>query len=218
VLSQPPPLPSCTFETFVVSDASRAAFMAAVDVAEERFDGALFLHGPTGSGKSHLLRAIEHRMHGRRPEARIVRLATEQVIVSLLGAIRLDEFAAFRDSFHTIDALLLDDFPLWPGLENTRTEIVLRIEELLGRGAQAVVVCPAPPRGMRLPEQTTLVEVGYPDKPARLEIARRAAAARGLMLPDEALDALAARLTTPRELQSAIACLALEAMVHTRRA
>lgn len=65
-------MPRYTFQSFIVSDASRAAFAAAQDLAECD-SGALFLCGPTGSGKTHLLHAIANEIRRRRPDARRAR-------------------------------------------------------------------------------------------------------------------------------------------------
>jgi chromosomal replication initiation ATPase DnaA len=62
-----------TFASFLVSDSSRTAFAAALAVSEHS-DGApnpLFICGPTGSGKSHLLQAIADRVRSLRPHARV---------------------------------------------------------------------------------------------------------------------------------------------------
>lgn len=213
-----------TFDAFVVSDRSRAAFAAAVAVAENpgHAHNPLFLCGRTGSGKSHLLHAIAHKIRAHRPGANILHLAAETFIARVIDAIRSDEMRALRESIASVDALLLDDLQLRSDREHTLREIFLRFEELLTYGVQVVSASPAPPFEMRLIEQRSrplferalVAEVGYPDGVARVEIARRAAEMRGIALCDEVLGYLGARLSgSPRKLQSVIARIAAESAI-----
>lgn len=210
-----------TFDAFVVSDSSRIAFDAAVAVAENpgRAHNPLFLYGRTGSGKSHLLHAIAHKMRAHRPRANILHLAAETFIARVIDAIRSDEMRAFRESIASVDALFLDDLQLGSDREHTLREIFLRFEELVTHGVQVVAASAAPPVEMRFIEQRSrplferalIVEVGYPDRDARVEIARRVARMRGIALSDEVLGYLAARLNgSARKLESVIARIAAE--------
>lgn len=210
-----------TFDAFVVSDRSRVAFDAAVAVAENpgHAHNPLFLYGGTGSGKSHLLHAIAHEMRAHRPRANILYLAAETFIARVIDAIRSDEMCAFRESIASVEALFLDDLQLGSDREHTLREIFLRFEDLLTHGAQVVAASAAPPFEMRLIEQRSrplfeqalVAEVGYPDGVARVEIARRAAEMRGIVLPADVFQYLAGRLNgSPRKLESVIARIAVE--------
>ena len=194
-----------TFETFVVSKRSRAAWKAALAVVDDpaHAPNPLFLVGPVGSGKSHLLIAIEEALRARRPEAKVVRTATATLIDRIIHAIRVD--TPFAED---ADVLLLDDLGLAvAGKENTEKEIHRQIDKAVLRGAQVVVASDkAPLRG-------AVVQIGYPDQNARIEIVRSLAESRGLALPPERLRALAGRsLVSPRVLQNAIARLAADAL------
>lgn len=206
-----------TFDTFVVSGSSRMAFDAAVAVAEApgRTHNPLLVHGRTGSGKSHLLHAIAHVMRLRHPPAKIVCLPADAFVARIIGAIRADTTSAFRQSLLSLDALLLDDLTFPAGKERTEEEVLRRLDEASTAGVQIVVTTDAPSTASRPPFQRgTIVEVCYPDQPARVEIARRAAAARGLLLRDDALRSLASEFTeSPRHLQSAIARIAAETVL-----
>jgi len=91
---------SYTFDTFVVGDGTRLAFDAAVAVAEKS-DAAhnpLALFGPTRSGKTHLLYAIERVMRARRPNAKIMRVPAQELIDQMINALRRDGIRRFRES------------------------------------------------------------------------------------------------------------------------
>jgi chromosomal replication initiation ATPase DnaA len=131
-------MPSYTFESFVVDAASRAAFDAAVATAEGA-GGArnpLVIVGPTRSGKTHLLYAIEAAMRAR--GVNVLRMPTQDLVDRMVDAIRRDEMDQFRRSLAVIDALLLDDF--WLGdKEITMRELLYQLGALLLRGTQIVL-------------------------------------------------------------------------------
>jgi chromosomal replication initiator protein len=173
--------PADQFADFVLTANSRVAYTAAVDVAEN-------------------------------PGA-------ETFVTRLIDAIRLDEVGAFHRSMAAGDALLLDDLPDTFDKQHTREGIFGTLEELLTHGVQVVTASEMPPaeikiierRSRPLFERALIAEIGYPDGPARFEIARRSAVMRGVALSDDALRFLANGLTgNPREIQSSIARIAAE--------
>jgi chromosomal replication initiation ATPase DnaA len=95
-----------TFDTFVVSAATKDAWSAAVAVANdrERAHNPLVLFGRTGSGKSHLLHAIEHAMRLRRRDANILRLSAAIFASSILDAFREDRLEVFQSRLASLDA------------------------------------------------------------------------------------------------------------------
>jgi chromosomal replication initiation ATPase DnaA len=134
-------MPSYTFDAFVVSDGTRAAFDAAVAVAQKS-DGAhnpLVLVGPTRSGKTHLLYAIERAMRVRQPNAQIMRAPAQEFINQMILAIRRDTIRRFRDSIAGLNALLLDD--AWIGEDKTATmkELLLHFDNVLNNDGQIVL-------------------------------------------------------------------------------
>ena len=191
-----------TFDSFVVSEASRAAFDAAVAVAERpsQVHNPLVIHGPVGSGKSHLLQAIEQAMR-----VEVVRMPAREYVAGLIAVMRDVESAL--PACPPGSALLLDDVDLAvKKMPNTARELFTRLDELVSRGVQVVITSDAPPSAWGF-----AVEVGYPDVEARVEILRRAAASRNVALDDDDLRELADAITTPRELHGAVARIAAEA-------
>ncbi|MBC7592258.1 MAG: ATP-binding protein, partial [Salinibacterium sp.] len=105
------------FETFVIGPGNQMVHAAALSVAETPAQSynPLFVHGPTGLGKTHLLHAIGHYVLETRPEARVAYVTTEQFLNRFQAAIQgaktpegrdaRDQFKAF---FREVDVLLMD--------------------------------------------------------------------------------------------------------------
>jgi len=134
-------MPSYTFDAFVVSDGTRAAFEAAVAVAENRgvSPNPLALCGPTRSGKTHLLYAIERAMRARQPNAEIRRAPAHEFIDQIILAIRRNGMERLRQSVATLDALLLDDVWIGEDKVNTMKELVHHFDNVLNNVGQVVV-------------------------------------------------------------------------------
>ena len=62
-----------TFENFIVGPENEMAHGASLAVAKEpgHYYNPLFIHGPTGLGKTHLMHAIAHSVYAANPQARI---------------------------------------------------------------------------------------------------------------------------------------------------
>lgn len=147
MLSCGPENPGYTFDTFVVSRKSRAAFSACAAVAANpgRGRNPLILSGATGSGKTHLLHAIAQSIRSRHAASNVLRVTCEAFLAGLIHAIRYDDAAAFRDSVLAVDALLLDDLPAVGDRPHSREEILSLTRALVNRRVQVVMTCTASP-------------------------------------------------------------------------
>ncbi len=186
-----------TFSSFVAAPRSRAALEAAMAVVEQpgRVHNPLCLFGRSGVGKSHLLHAIAQAM---------------QVAITAVSPREVAQ-AHFRQSVLQKDALLIDDVDGLPPA--TKESVLLIIEDVVRRGTQVVVTAQTP-----IGAFASCIEVGEPDRTARAELARRAAAQCALPLPDAAIELIAERIRgTAPQIASVIARLALEAEVARRR-
>lgn len=99
------------FENFVIGPENQLAVASCRAVAEA--PGAtynpLFLHGPSGLGKTHLLHAICHQILAHRPQARVVYLTCETFVNEFISAVTAGDLIEFRSRFRHADLLLVDD-------------------------------------------------------------------------------------------------------------
>jgi chromosomal replication initiator protein len=205
--SRPGPLgnPKLTFEQFVIGDSNRLAHAAALTVAEmpAQAYNPLFICGPPGVGKTHLLSAVAKLLLSHNPSL-VVRCTTGEAFtnefIGSLGGRRTDEF---KSRFRDVDVLLLDDVQFLERKARTEEELFHTFNALHDDGRQIVLTSDRPPRDLqaledRLRERFAaglVADIGPPDLTTRLTILRKRAHHDGVQLADdEALHAIAERI------------------------
>jgi chromosomal replication initiator protein len=136
-----------TFERFVIGPGNRLAHAAALAVAElpgEAYN-PLFLHGPPGLGKTHLLGAIVEYMERNHPELEIHYTTAERFTTEFVAALRRDGPEAFKARYRELDALLIDDVQVLEGKKRTEEEFVHTFNTLHAAGKQIVLSSDRPP-------------------------------------------------------------------------
>lgn len=134
------------FESLVVGDANRIAVTAARMLPDRPGSiSPLFLHGPPGSGKSHLLQSIWTEFRQRRQRSRSVYLTAEQFTSHFLEALRGSGLPSFRHKYRDVQLLLIDDVHFFVGKRATISELHYTIDSLLRDGRQLVFASHYPP-------------------------------------------------------------------------
>jgi chromosomal replication initiation ATPase DnaA len=152
--SSPPPGPSATFTRagFEVSGSNELAVRAAdaiVAVPGSRYN-PLFLHGPSGVGKTHLMNAIGNGLIEATGGRGIVACVPAQLFVDeLIGALQEGAIARWRARYRSASALLLDDVQFVAGKERTQEELFHVFNALHAEGKQLVIASDRPPRSSR---------------------------------------------------------------------
>jgi chromosomal replication initiator protein len=199
---------------FVVGSCNRMAYTSAASVVDEPAQGAnpLVLHGPVGTGKSHLLEGIYAGLR-RRFDTRPVFTTAEEFTTRFVQASRLGKMSAFRRHYRECSALLLDNLNFLATKRATQEEFLHTFDALIADGRQVVVTTDCHPRlaDEMMPELVDRLLGGAvwnllpPDAETRLEILRKKAAGRGPTIPDEVLRSVAEVLRgNVRELEGAI--------------
>jgi chromosomal replication initiator protein len=148
--------PRHTFERFVIGSGNRLAHAAALAVAElpgEAYN-PLFIHGPPGLGKTHLLGAIADYLRRRRPELTVHYTTAERFTTEFVTSLRKDGPELFKLRYRKLDALLIDDVQALEGKEHTQEEFVHTFNALHAAGKQIVLTSDRPPEAIsRLAER-----------------------------------------------------------------
>jgi chromosomal replication initiator protein len=192
------------------------AHAAALSVVEEPGQGPnpLVLHGPVGTGKTHLLEGIYSSLRRRHPDWQVLYITSEEFTNRFVQAMRLGKLGSFRKSFRACDALLMDDLHFLASKRATQEEFLHTFDALQADGRQMVLTCDCHPRLADdfTPELTDRLLGGAvwsllpPDSDTRLALLRaKAAATREQAIPDEVLRYLAGQLRgNVRELEGAL--------------
>ena len=172
--------PRYTFDSFVVGDSNRLAHAAALRVAEEpgKWYNPLFIHGPAGLGKTHLLHAIGHKAAADGLDVACV--SAEQFTNELVMAIRNGETDAFRKKYRRADMLLIDDVQFFSGKERTKENFFHTFNELHTANRQIAITADSPPGAIpSIPERMRsrfewglVTDMQPPDFETRLNILR----------------------------------------------
>jgi chromosomal replication initiator protein len=142
--------PKYTFEQFVIGGGNRFAHAAALAVAEmpAQAYNPLFLYGPPGLGKTHLLHAIGNFVSRYDAGLRVRYATVEQFTTGFVEAVRGDRMAAFKDSYRQVDVVLIDDVQFLASKERTREEFFHTFNALLDSGRQLVMTSDRSPEDL----------------------------------------------------------------------
>jgi chromosomal replication initiator protein len=203
-----------TLERFVVGPSNEYAFNAAELTGKGRQQACPVLFcGPTGVGKTHLLRAVQREYRRRHPQWTAVYLTAEQFTTSFVEAIRGSGLPSFRQKCRGARLLVIDDVQFFIGKTRTIEELQHTIDALLAEGRQLVLASDRSPAELRALGSEICsrlsggltCEIEPPEYGTRVNIVRRLAAEMLLPLDDALLSMIALQVTGgARELRGAL--------------
>ena len=203
------------FDNFVVGTSNRLAVSAAraVSNAPGAAYNPLFVYGPPGLGKTHLVAAIAFHARQALPTLRVEFATGEEVIERLNRAVVAGQMETFAQHYQEIGLLLLDDVQFVTGQRETQTELLRLFNLMQGTGRQLVMTSDRPPEDIPDVDQRLLsrlsggliVDIGSPDFEMRLAILRNNCADRAVHFGEGVLEEVA-RLpfSNVRELKGAL--------------
>ena len=198
--------PQFSFENFVVGPSNRFANGAAIAVANNPgyVYNPLFIYGPAGVGKTHLLYAIANGIRKAKPDANIVFIKGDQFTSELIEAIKNGKNIEFRSKYREADLFLIDDIQFIAGKESTQEEFFHTFNKLYEEHKQIVMTSDRKPSDMvtledRLKsrfEWGLLADIQPPDYETRMAIIKNKAYSLGLDLNDEVCNYIAVNVTS----------------------
>lgn len=136
-----------TFETFAVSNGNQLAYVSAKTVSKKvgTAYNPLFIYGPVGVGKTHLMQAIANQVYINTPEKKAVYMTSEDFTNEVVEAIRSGDTARMKRKFRSADLLVIDDIQFVAGKDRVQEELFHTFNTLIDRGAQIVFSSDRPP-------------------------------------------------------------------------
>jgi chromosomal replication initiator protein len=207
--------PRFLFENFVAGPSNRFALAAAQAVAENpaKSYNPLFIYGPVGLGKTHLLQAITHEASRRNPGLKTCYISSEQFTNELINSIRHHSAEAFRQKYRNVDILLIDDIHFIAGKVSTQEEFFHTFNTLHDHHKQIIICSDRPPKEIanleeRLVSRFTWVlitDIQPPDYETRVAILRKKLELESVKVPDDVVLFIAQEIKTNiRELEGAL--------------
>ena len=137
-----------TFDNFIVGGSNKFAHAACVAVADRPAQdyNPLFIYGPSGLGKTHLLYAVTNEIKKKNPSANIIYIKGEDFTNQMIESLSKKSMSKFRDKYRTCDVLLVDDIQFIAGKTSTQEEFFHTFNALYEDGKQIILVSDRPPR------------------------------------------------------------------------
>lgn len=207
--------PKYTFQNFIVGKGNELAHAAAQAVAERPGDAynPLFIYGPVGLGKTHLVQAIGHAMLAKNPQVKILYGSSEKFTNEFVSSVKEGRAKEFKDRYRNVDLLIIDDIQFIGGKEGTQEEFFHTFNELHQQGKQVVLTSDRPPKQIPALEDRLrsrfewgmIVDISSPDLETRAAILQAKCQEKGFMIPIDALQLIAASVQSNiRELEGAL--------------
>lgn len=204
-----------TFDNFIVGNSNKFAHAACSAVADHpatRYN-PLFIYGPSGIGKTHLLYAITNKIKHDKPDVKIIYVKGEDFTNQFIEALSEGKNVEFRNKYRSCDMLLIDDIQFIAGKVSMQEEFFNTFNALYEDHKQIILTSDRPPREMRTLEERLktrfewglLADIQPPDFELRIAIIKKKAEQVALPLSEDVLSFLAENLRSNiRQIEGAI--------------
>ena len=207
--------PKYTFDGFVIGAGNQFAHAAARAVAENpsKCYNPLFVYGPVGMGKTHLMQAIGHETKRNQAQLSICYISSEKFTNEVINSLRYDRMSSFRDRFRTVDVLLIDDIQFLAQKERTQEEFFHTFNALHESMKQIVIASDRPPKELAEIEDRLrsrfewglIADIQPPDLETKVAILQKKAETERVNLPTDVALYIASNIrSNVRELEGAM--------------
>ena len=192
-----------TFSTFVVGRNNEFAHAASFSISEnpgkENYN-PLFICGPTGMGKTHLLNAVGNHIRLGFPHLRILYVSAERFLNECISSIRRSEMDRFRIRYRDkCDVLLMDDIQILGRGEAVQEEFFHTLNDFFEKDQQVIVASDRMPKDIKGLEDRIrtrlewglIADIQMPDIETRVAILKYKAERKNIMLPNEVISHVA---------------------------
>ncbi len=213
--------PRFTFSSLVVGPFNELAHAAAQAVVRKPgiAYNPLFIYGPTGLGKTHLIQAIGNHFRTQAPDRKVYYVTSERFSMDYVSALQSGKVQSFKEKYRQYDLLIMDDVQFLAGRDKIKEEFFHLFNFLHDNNKQLVFSSDQHPNVIQNLEDRLksrfsagmIVSVTPPDHQSRLAIIRTKASSHNFILPDDVLEYLATTIEgNVRELEGALNTLMIQ--------
>lgn len=220
--------PEYTFQNFAVSGSNQLAFVSATAVAKKigTTYNPLFIYGPVGVGKTHLMQAIANEVYQKSPDKKILYITSEEFTNEVVEAIRSNETGRLKRKFRSLDLLMIDDIQFVAGKEKVQEELFHTFNILVDGASQIVLTSDRPPSEIQKVEKRLIsrfsggltVDVESPDFELRCAILLTKAKKFNFELDIETAKVIAGKTQDTRELEGLLLRVMTQASTYQENA
>lgn len=214
-----------TFDNFIVGSSNKFAHAACVAVANHPATdyNPLFIYGPSGLGKTHLLYAITNEFKRKRPDIKVIYIKGEDFTNQMIECMAHRTMSEFREKYRNCDILMIDDIQFIAGKVSTQEEFFHTFNALHEDGKQIILTSDKPPRDIQTLEDRLktrfewglIADIQPPDPELRVAIIKKKADQIGITISDDVLEFLAENLRSNiRQIEGAVRKLSAIGFVY----
>jgi len=207
--------PKYTFNNFVVGSFNELAQAAGRAIVKNpgTLYNPLFIYGGVGLGKTHLIQAIGNEITKNNPSKKVKYLSSERYTVELIDALSKKGMDTFKNKYHKIDTLIIDDIQFIAGKEKTQEEFFHTFNALYQKNKQIIITSDRLPKAISTLEERLrsrfeggmIADIGYPDLETRLAILKNKIKEKKINIPEDVLEYIATNISKNiREIEGAL--------------
>lgn len=219
--------PRYTFENFVIGPFNELAHAASQAVIKKLgiTYNPLFIHGPTGHGKTHLIQAIGNHIKATYPNKKVYYMTSEQFGQDCMNALQNQKMTIFKEKYRKYDVLIVDDIQFFSDKQKFQEELFHLFNTLYDNNKQIIFSSDKHPyfiTGLeeRLKSRLSAgmtVDIPAPDKESRIAIISAKAKQQGVPLSPDIIDYLAHTINgNIRDLEGAVNTLLCHAQLKNK--
>ena len=204
-----------TFDNFIVGNSNKFAHAACLAVAKRSpaTYNPLFIYGPSGLGKTHLMHAVVNELRKKDASLKVVYIKGEDFTNQMIESLSKHEMEKFRQKYRNCDILLIDDIQFIAGKTSTQEEFFHTFNELYEQRKQIILSSDRPPKDINTLEDRLrtrfewglLADIEPPDLELRIAIIKKKAEQIAIELSDDVLNFLAENLRSNiRQIEGAV--------------
>ena len=217
-----------TFDNFIVGSSNKFAHAACIAVAAKpAMDyNPLFIYGPSGLGKTHLMSAIVNEINKKQSQLRVMSVKGDEFTNQMIESLSKHEMHKFREKYRNCDILLIDDIQFIAGKESTQEELFHTFNTLYEEHKQIILASDRPPKDIQPLEERlrtrfewgVIADIQPPDLELRIAIIKKKAEQISIEIPDDVLTFLAENLRSNiRQIEGAIKKLSAKSFLSGQK-